>query len=221
MVAASLRQAFSRHCGAYLLSNEEESTTETRQSTEKTEGRRRHLQFVSVRNFERTTPFASRLFREFRMANTYRQFVQSHAATIGLLAVVTLVTTVTAEGKRHWSFRPLQQPAVPAVTDVSRVRTPVDRFVQAKLADAGFSLNRDAEFAKRLDRESPPDPRRRVRFAFERAAGRLPDDVELRQSLQFLEEQTRANEPAANAAMRAWSDFCQMLLAANAFLYVE
>ncbi len=89
------------------------------------------------------------------------------------------------------------------------------------LMNSEFALSRAREFAKRLERESPPDPRRRARRAFELATGRLPQDNELRQSLQFLEEQTRAYEPAADTVSRAWADFCQMLLAANGFLYVE
>ncbi len=89
------------------------------------------------------------------------------------------------------------------------------------LLNSEFALSRAREFATRLEQESPPDPRRRARFAFELSAGRLPTDAELRQSLQFLEEQTRSYEPAVEASQRAWADFCQMLLAANGFLYVE
>ncbi len=84
-----------------------------------------------------------------------------------------------------------------------------------------FALARAAALARRLEQEAPPDPRHRARLAFELAAGRTPTDAELRSSLEFLEEQTRSYEPAANASPRAWGDFCQMLLSSNAFLYVE
>ena len=84
-----------------------------------------------------------------------------------------------------------------------------------------FALARAAALARRLEHEAPPDPRHRARLAFELAAGRSPTDVELRSSLEFLEEQTRSYEPAADASPRAWADFCQMLLSSNAFLYVE
>ena len=84
-----------------------------------------------------------------------------------------------------------------------------------------FALARAAALARRLEHEAPPDPRHRARLAFELAAGRSPTDVELRSSLEFLEEQTRSYEPAADASPRAWGDFCQMLLSSNAFLYVE
>ncbi|MCX7422100.1 MAG: DUF1549 and DUF1553 domain-containing protein [Planctomycetia bacterium] len=89
------------------------------------------------------------------------------------------------------------------------------------LLNSEFALSRAREMANRLDRESLPDPRHRIRFAFELSSGRLPNDEELRHSLRFVEEQTRIYEPTADAAIRAWSDLCQMLLASNGFLYVE
>jgi hypothetical protein len=55
---------------------------------------------------------------------------------------------------------------------------------------------------------------RAIMFAF----GRAPTDTERAASSQFLAQQTAsysANEEAA------WRDFCQMLMASNAFLYVE
>lgn len=89
------------------------------------------------------------------------------------------------------------------------------------LLNSDFAIARSGEMAKRLEAESTPNPRHRIRFAFELSGGRLPNDDELRQSLQFIEEQTRLYEPAADASTRAWSDLCQMLLASNGFLYVE
>ncbi len=89
------------------------------------------------------------------------------------------------------------------------------------LLNSEFALARSREMAKRLDAESTPHPRHRIRLAFELSSGRLPNDEELRQSLQFIEEQTRLYEPATDATIRAWSDLCQMLLASNGFLYVE
>jgi len=84
-----------------------------------------------------------------------------------------------------------------------------------------FALARAADFVRRLGREAPPDPRHRARLAFELTTGHVPSDVELRASLSFLQEQAQAYEPAENASQRAWTDFCQMLLSSNGFLYVE
>ncbi len=89
------------------------------------------------------------------------------------------------------------------------------------LLNSEFVLSRAREMANRLDRESPPDPPHRIRLAFELSSGRLPNDEELRHSLQFVAEQTRIYEPAADATAQAWTDLCQMLLASNGFLYVE
>lgn len=84
-----------------------------------------------------------------------------------------------------------------------------------------FALARAREMASRLELESPTDSNRRVQRAFEVATGRTPTDDDVRSSLIFIETQTRSFEPAADATSKAWSDFCQMLLASNSFLYVE
>jgi hypothetical protein len=47
-------------------------------------------------------------------------------------------------GRQHWSFRPLTQPAPPAVKDEAWVRNPLDRFVRAKLEAAGIDPNANA-----------------------------------------------------------------------------
>jgi hypothetical protein len=60
-----------------------------------------------------------------------------------------------------------------------------------------------------------------VRRTLVAAFGRQPTPVEERESLQFLREQTDAYHTTKTASERAWNDFCQMLLASNAFLYVE
>src|SRR5262245_26289486 len=45
----------------------------------------------------------------------------------------------------HWAFRSLRRPTAPAVKDSSQVRSPVDRFVQAKLEARGLTLSPEAE----------------------------------------------------------------------------
>src|SRR5690606_26750726 len=39
------------------------------------------------------------------------------------------------EARKHWSFRPVVKPAVPAVRDAGWVTSPVDAFLLAKLED--------------------------------------------------------------------------------------
>jgi hypothetical protein len=53
---------------------------------------------------------------------------------------------------------------------------------------------------------------------FERAFGRAPTAAEQAASSQFLEKQATTYGTKDDPA---WRDFCQMLLASNAFLYVE
>ena len=69
--------------------------------------------------------------------------------------------------------------------------------------------------------EDVPDAR--IDRAFLLTVGRAPDDPEREAARRFLQVQP-ARYPGlapADASRRAWADFCQMLLASNAFLYVE
>jgi hypothetical protein len=51
--------------------------------------------------------------------------------------------------------------------------------------------------------------------------GRLPTSAEQAASVAFLNSQSALYAHQQKAASRAWDDLCQMLLASNAFLYVE
>jgi hypothetical protein len=48
-------------------------------------------------------------------------------------------------GKNHWSFKPVQKPAVPSVKNAAWVQNPVDNFVLAKLESNGMTPNTPAE----------------------------------------------------------------------------
>ena len=48
-------------------------------------------------------------------------------------------------GLRHWSFQPIARPAAPAVSNRDWVRNPIDRFVLARLEQAGLSPSRQAQ----------------------------------------------------------------------------
>ena len=68
------------------------------------------------------------------------------------------------------------------------------------------------------------DPTQRVALAYERALSRLPADSEVVQALEFISELTpKGSVDAAHreAELRAWSLFCQNLLACNEFIYVR
>ena len=50
-----------------------------------------------------------------------------------------------AEYEPHWSFIPPQRPELPAVTDESWIRNPIDRFVLARLEAAGLAPAGEAD----------------------------------------------------------------------------
>ena len=51
---------------------------------------------------------------------------------------------MTAEDREFWSFRPLERLEPPKVKNHSRVRTPIDAFLLAKLEEKGLSFSPDA-----------------------------------------------------------------------------
>jgi hypothetical protein len=52
---------------------------------------------------------------------------------------------ITARDRQFWAFRKPVRPAVPAVRDVGRVRTPIDAFILARLEAKGLTLSPDAD----------------------------------------------------------------------------
>ena len=87
------------------------------------------------------------------------------------------------------------------------------------LLNSDFVRNRAAAFARAYC--GTPSTQLAVRSAVAAAFNREPTPVEQRSSLQFVQEQARTYGSEKNPRERAWNDFCQMLLASNAFLYVE
>ena len=69
-----------------------------------------------------------------------------------------------AEYQGHWAFERIERPAVPAVPDTGWAKTPIDRFILARLAAEGLAPNAEAErvtLARRLALDLtglPPDP---------------------------------------------------------------
>jgi mono/diheme cytochrome c family protein len=68
------------------------------------------------------------------------------------------------EPARHWAYRPPARPALPAVGNASWVRTPIDRFILARLEKEGLSSSPDAPLETLVRRVSldliglPPSP---------------------------------------------------------------
>jgi hypothetical protein len=57
-------------------------------------------------------------------------------------------------GDERWAFQKLASPAIPAVHDRSRVQTPLDAFIQARLESAGLTIGPEASRAILIRRVS-------------------------------------------------------------------
>jgi hypothetical protein len=104
--------------------------------------------------------------------------------------------SLSTESRRSvpWSFRPLHKPAVPAVRDGAWPENDIDRFILAKLEDAGFAPAPPAERAALLRRVSidliglPPSVEELDAFLADRSSDAFAKVVErLLASAQFGE----------------------------------
>ena len=104
------------------------------------------------------------------------------------------------------------------------------------LLNSDFSVNRGRSFAKRLQREADDSDEARVNLAYVIATGQSCSAVASEEAIRFIRNQQQlysadlkatssdgavADVAVSDGAMRAWSDFCQLLLASNACLYLE
>jgi hypothetical protein len=88
------------------------------------------------------------------------------------------------------------------------------------LLNSEFAVVAAESFARRLLSETDGTDAALIRRAWLLAAARPPTDVEQQMSAEFLTAQ-RTHYAGEQAAASALADFCQMLLASNAFLYLE
>ncbi|MGH7223362.1 MAG: DUF1549 domain-containing protein, partial [Gemmataceae bacterium] len=64
---------------------------------------------------------------------------------LGTIAAAKKPLTVTAKDKDYWAYRPLQRVMLPSVKDAAWVRTPLDRFLLAKMEARGVTPAAAAE----------------------------------------------------------------------------
>jgi hypothetical protein len=57
----------------------------------------------------------------------------------------TLSATPANNPSKHWSFQPIQRPSEPTVSDESWPRTPIDRFILARLEKEGLTPSPEAD----------------------------------------------------------------------------
>lgn len=88
------------------------------------------------------------------------------------------------------------------------------------LLNSDFAVARGEAFARRLLAESADSPADICRQAWRIAVGRNPTADEEAIAVEFIASQ-RGQYTGDDAAVWALADFCQMLLASNAFLYLE
>jgi len=89
------------------------------------------------------------------------------------------------------------------------------------LLNSDFVRLRSRAFANRLLKSHEDDSIAAIRLAFRLSQGRLPTPAEEAVSQDFLREQQILYADVENAAERGMTDFCQMLMAGNGFLYFE
>jgi hypothetical protein len=89
------------------------------------------------------------------------------------------------------------------------------------LLNSDFTRARSKAFAERLAHECGNAVDEKWNRAFLLAWGRPPTATEHSDAIRFLETQQSLYSDRPDAAACAWTDLCQMLMAANAFLYVE
>jgi hypothetical protein len=109
----------------------------------------------------------------------------------------------------------------PSITSTCSVRNVSTVPLQAlALLNSDFARRRARALAARVGREAGSQTPPRLTRAFALACGRPPREDERAAATRFLDKQrTVYDGPDSDA--KAWTDFCQMLLASNAFLYVE
>ncbi len=89
------------------------------------------------------------------------------------------------------------------------------------LLNSDFVVTQAGHFARRLADEAGPQAEARVARAFLLALARSPQPAEMQAALTFVKTQRELYGDSADGEPKAWTDFCQMLLASNSFLYVE
>ena len=81
-----------------------------------------------------------------------------------LLAAVPLLRAIGAEEPAHWAYQPLVRPTIPTVSNTNWVRSPIDRFILAKLEEKALAPAPEADKRTFLRRVSfdlvglPPTP---------------------------------------------------------------
>jgi hypothetical protein len=89
------------------------------------------------------------------------------------------------------------------------------------LLNSEFARARAQAFADRLQREAGAGDDERLNFAYQVSCGREPRAEERAACRKFLTARRASAASESEGERQTWADLCQMILANNAFLYVE
>ena len=110
----------------------------------------------------------------------------------------------------------------PSIVFSCTYRAPTTVPLQSlKLLNSPFVRARSAALANRIEKEAGADSEARIRLAFLLTCARLPSPAELQSAQRFIAQQPKNYQASDEAELLAWTDFCQMLLSSNTFLYVD
>ena len=154
-------------------------------------------------------------------------FVPSQRTAEGVVEIIektegALRRSIYLQQRRTQVVTFLQLFDAPAIVNICGKRSPSTVPLQSLvLLNSEFVRARAKSFARRLAREAGDDAGNRLALAFELVGGRSPLPDERTACEKFLGAQRTTYAKEKDADDRAWTDLCQMLLASNAFLYVE
>jgi hypothetical protein len=89
------------------------------------------------------------------------------------------------------------------------------------LLNSEFAVRRGQNFAKRVLSDPLISDEDRIKQAFVLATGVACEDDITTESLAFIKQQQELYAESSDSQHKAWSDFCQLLLASNNCLYLE
>lgn len=133
---------------------------------------------------DRSMPPKDELPLNVEQIEIIRRWIASGAAAAGGEPALAAneAPEVSDEDRRFWAFQKACRPRSPPVADAARVRTPVDRFLLARLEQQGLGYSRPAE------------PRTLVRRLYFDLVGLPPSPAEVE---QFLADCAAAGDDAA------------------------
>ena len=89
------------------------------------------------------------------------------------------------------------------------------------LLNSEFAVRRGQNFARRILSDAEKSEEDRIRLAFVLTTGMPCEDDVAAEALGFIRQQQELFAESSESKHKAWSDFCQLLLASNGCLYLE